>query len=86
MKSRNLTLGMGSGIGASAAGNLDFFAQNPGQRLFNFPLYGIVNAGQTLPTPIPGAVIANIKPQIPQATPTPLWLPARCLPRTGNFL
>jgi hypothetical protein len=77
---------MDTGIGAAAAADLDLLTQYFRQALLDFPLNRIVSAGQTLPATVTGTVIANIKPQIPHNPPVPLLLPARYLPRTGNFL
>jgi hypothetical protein len=77
---------MDTGIGSSAAAYLNGFPQNSGQGGFQFALNGVVLSWQTLPTPVAGTIIANIKPQIPHNTPVPLSLPVHCLLRTGNFL
>jgi hypothetical protein len=82
---RHLSHGMGTGIGASAAADLNFLSQNPGKGLLQLALDGIIHPSQPLPAPITGAIIANIKPQIPQIPPTPLALPVHYPQRTGSF-
>ena len=81
----HLVLCMGPGIGPAAAGNLDLLPQDPGKGLLQLTLYGIVLPLQPLPAPVPGAVVADIKPQIPHSPPAPLVLPVRCRQRTGNY-
>jgi hypothetical protein len=76
---------MGTGIGSTAAMDLDFFPQDPGQRLLQLALDGVVHILQTLPTPVTGSVITNIKPQIPQAPSTPVLLPAHCRRKTEKL-
>jgi hypothetical protein len=77
---------MGTGIGPSAAGNLNILTQNSGKGLFDFSLNGIFIPCQTLPAPVPGAVIADIKPQIPHTPPILPTLPAHCQQKKGNYL
>ena len=72
------------GIGAAAAADLDRFLQNPGKGRFQLALDGVVPSGQALPAPVAGAVVANIKPQIPHNPPSLPWPPARYPPRTGT--
>jgi hypothetical protein len=83
---RYLSPGMGTGICPSASGDFDLLVEDSAQCLFQFSLNGVIDPSQSLPAPVPGTVIANVKPQIPQAAPTPLWLPVRYLPRTGTHL
>jgi hypothetical protein len=82
----HLTQGMGAGISPSAAGNLHSLTQNSGKGLFDFSLNGILLPRQTLPSPITGTVIADIKPQIPHTPPILPLLPVHYLRKTGNYL
>ena len=82
----HLPPGMDTCIGAAAAADLNGFSQDSGQALLNLSLNGVILPRKTLPTLIPGAIIANFKPQIPHIPSVPLWLPAGNLPKTGSFL
>jgi hypothetical protein len=84
MEVRDLVFCVYTRVGTAAAADFDFFSQNPGKCGFQFALDGIVFAGQPLPAPVSGTIIANVKPQISHKLPIPLWLPVHCLQRTGN--
>ena len=82
VKACNLMGGVDPGIGAAGAGNLDGLPQDPAEGTLQFPLNGILYPGQPLPAPVTGAVVADIKPQIPHSLPFPSWPPARCRRKT----
>ena len=76
---------MDTGIRPPAAADLDGLIQNSAQSLLQLALNGIIRPRYSLPAPVAGAVIAQIKPQIPHIPPVPLWPPARYLPKTGIY-
>jgi hypothetical protein len=85
VKIRHLSHSMGTCIGSSAAADLNFLPQDPGKGLLQLALDGVINPRQPLPATVTTAVIANIKPQIPQIPPTPLVLPVHYPQKTGSF-
>jgi hypothetical protein len=76
---------MNAGIGTAAADDLNGLIQYSRQCRFQLALDGIVHTGQTLPAPITGAVIAQIKTQIPHIPSIPFWLPAHYPLKTETF-
>ena len=61
MEIRHLTQGVGTGIRPAAAGDLNILLQHPGKDLFNFSLHGGRFAGKPLPSPVAGAIVANVQ-------------------------
>ena len=63
---------MHTGIGATAAGNLDLLAQDLTEAGLQFALDGVVLSRQPLPATIAGAVVANIKANVAHGFFSPL--------------